>query len=137
MLVEDDDARWKHYACMVGGRLSVEELKTIPQWERLAYLGPPGLFQSFNEWKEHMAETHFLQPGEDYMVDLDHHPKTKGCVAGREFPCLLTHGSICSMSQTEMRMATSRERFASLGFHCHERLCSQWNLCALFPVLEI
>ena len=52
----------------------------MAEWELLTFLGPPGLSQRFSEWKEHIAQNHFSQPGEDYMVDLDHHPDTKAVV---------------------------------------------------------
>ena len=136
LMVEDEDARWEHYRRCAGGRLSVDTLKQMPEWELLTYLGPPGLYQRYAEWREYMATSHFLQSGEDFMCDLDHHPGTKGCAAGREFPVLLTHGSVCAMNSTGFRLATSVERFASLGFHCHERLCNKWKECALFPVLR-
>ena len=136
LLVEDEDARWAHYALMAGNIMPVEDLKAMPQWELLTHLGPPGLFQRFNEWKQHMAVKHFLQPGEDFMCDLDHHPGTKGTGSGREWPCMLTHGMICGMNDTGMRIATSLERFVAQGFHCHEKTCSKWSECALFPVLK-
>ena len=55
-------------------KLGLSDLKDLPDWELLTFLGRPGQVQRYHEWRSHMSETHFLQPGEDYLVDLDHHP---------------------------------------------------------------
>ena len=140
LLCDSSENRWEYYRSLAGAHgklMSVDDLKALPSWELMTYLGPPGMAQRHQEWRSWMFANHWSQEGkEDFMVDLDHHPATKGCGGGTEFPTQLCHGTIAALSATSWSLATPSERFCALGFHALPAVCTRWPECDLMRILR-
>ena len=138
LLCNSEDSRWQYYMSLAGSHWvgSVDDLKALPDWELMTYLGPPGMAQRHHEWRSWMFENHWIQGGvEDFMVDLDHHPGTRGCTGGRDFPTQMCHGTVAALSASSWRLVTPLERFCALGFHALPAVCTQWPECDLMRIL--
>ena len=71
-----------------------------------------------------------LQPelgGDDgsYIVDVDHHPNSRGTSGGQDWPSMLTHGWIVNLGKgRQWQLATGLEHVAALGYdlsgHAHD-----------------
>ena len=140
LLCDSEESRWEYYRSLAGGlgnRMSVDDLKALPDWELMTYIGPPGMAQRHHEWRSFMFGHHWTQEGiEDFMVDLDHHPGSKGCTGGREFPTQLCHGTIATLSATSWTLATPLERVCAMGFHALPAVCTQWPECDLMRIIR-
>ena len=136
---DTEENRWEFYqslAAAMASQMQVSDLRQLPSWELMTYLGPPGQAQRYQEWRAFMLDHHFLQEGQGFMVDLDHHPQTKGCTGGREFPTQLCHGTVAALTRDSFYLATPLERFCALGFHALPAACTRWPECDLMRIFR-
>lgn len=73
----------------------------------------PGQFQRMEKYKGMQADRAALDG--TFICDLDHWPNSPGPQCGPYFPTLLRHGTIIDLNTG--RIASSSDRFLSLGFH--------------------
>ena len=86
--------------------------------ELLSMVLPPGAVTRFHGWQKHLAQKD-ADPSAEYIVDVEHHCKSRGASSGLEWPVQLTHGLIMKIPKVgeQWRLATSMEHLAAHGWH--------------------
>lgn len=117
-------------------RLAPSCVDQIPKQELLRLLLPAGAVHRLAEWR---AEVDGLRSvGGVAMVDIDHHPGTKGTTGGSEWPVSLRHGTVVCLMQDDpdgWRIGLALEHFAALGFFMFGPMCKSFPMSRLKPVL--
>ena len=79
---------------------------------------PPGAVTRFHAWQKSLSGKD-SDPDAEYIVDVEHHCRSRGASSGSQWPVQLTHGLIMKIpaSGDGWRLATSMEHFAAHGWH--------------------
>ena len=79
---------------------------------------PPGAVARFHGWQRHLAEKD-PDPEAEYIVDVEHHCRSRGASSGHQGAVQLTHGLIMKIPTVgeQWRLATSMEHLAAHGWH--------------------
>ena len=120
LLVLSEKARQEeliNFAATRKNRLEKDSLPSMPEHDILAAAFPAGAVMRLAEWKEHIWLNEELAKEEDLMIDLDHHPSSKGCSTTPQWPVQLSHGTILCLKQDQSwRLATGMEHFFAMGW---------------------
>jgi hypothetical protein len=92
----------------------------------------PGTMDRLFEWQD--KREGLQSPAGVFIADLEHHPDTRGPVAGPVFPTMVTHSTIFSYS--ERRLHLGIEGFAVHGVHLYPEQCGNSSKCHFEHVLR-
>ena len=99
-------------------QLTEQDFNVIGSMELLSMVLPPGAVQRFHAWQKHLSEKD-PDPDAEYIVDVEHHCRSRGASSGSQWPVQLTHGLIMKIpaSGDGWRLATPMEHLAAHGWH--------------------
>ena len=124
--------------------LSSVDLDRMSSSELLRHIVPPGAVQRYQEWLAHAEKNNLGSLGGVLMVDIDHHPETKGLSAGSDFPLNLRHGTVLCIEGAEggregsetWRMMLAPEHLSAMGFHVYDDMCADFPRSNTVEVLQ-
>ena len=99
-------------------QLTEQDFNVIGSMELLSMVLPPGAVQRFHAWQKHLSEKD-PDPDAEYIVDVEHHCRSRGASSGSQWPVQLTHVLIMKIpaSGDGWRLATPMEHLAAHGWH--------------------
>lgn len=108
-------------------RLEPSCIAQVPKQDLLRLLLPAGAVHRLSEWRAEMDRLKSV--GGVALVDIDHHPGTKGTTGGSDWPVSLRHGTIVCLKQDDpegWRIGLALEHFTALGFFMYAPMCESF-----------
>jgi hypothetical protein len=116
-------------------------VKDMDRMELLQSIVPPGKFQRYKMWIEHLDKVY---DRESVMFDVDHHCETKGGMAGPDWPVSLRHGCVLNLHRgtdgkfdpTSWRLAVGKEHLSALGYHLYADSLGSFPRSKMGPIFD-
>eukprot|EP00971_Amphidinium_carterae_P352843 6492749-Amphidinium_carterae.7 len=129
LMVASDAERWSVYRSMAAGRknrlpeFGSAGASALSEADLLTAMLPPGAVQRMAEWRAHVDGSVLLRGMRTVMVDIDHHPGSRGCQEGPDWPVQLRHSTIVALQQAGgWKLATPTEHYYAMGWHAESEM---------------